>query len=795
MRGNQDSINKNQQVWTRRKVLGTLGLSGLGVFASTPVDAVEANELSNYLRYGTVADFQKDKTVREGACIQVLGYYQIGDGGDALYRVVKPEQLEKNNPWVLPLQNNLIACLLNVKSVNYRMFGAVGDSVNDDGQQILKAHLYANWKRVPVVNMSGEYWLRNGLNIPIQTSLYLGQTIFHIDEKRNTNNQPYFSVQSKLKPKNIEWSAEIKKRFIQALKPGLQVFPELEPYRNCFIIVKDDKDRVGFRAGERYNGSSWAREDFFYVEEHGRIIGDITWPFKNYTSLVAYPAEDQYLEVDGGTFYISGDIPGETNTGYKRNGFNISRSRTIIRNQWVGLEPGRKDVSMSPRSGFYTFSRTYDILLENVRVLPWEQDREGTARDVTAGTYGIGVTRVMKATFRNVIAEGGPIHWGVFGNNLIKDFFVDSCQFNRIDVHFHGWNIHIKDSKIGYRGITVTGGGELLIENTNCSNRFFVSFRRDYGAKWDGNITIRNCRYYPAPGNFHAVLFFQPADFEYGYPTGMAHSIKVENLTIDYKDHPDIGETCWLIQTPDFSVSKGGDRQFFPGQVLMKDISVVGRHKGVRLLKLHDPSYYQVTKAGKLTDYQLDTNATLIFENIDLEEINEQSEDPDKDHHLFVKIAKKPDYMTNSLYPAIFIIHCNGLKGLLQNMAANVDIKHSTIRQFTCSEKDKLHGKLTFWDCTFAPVSEVIPENSQYYKLDTLLGTSFTNCRVHAPFINGKPATDQLSSIGFIDMNRSVKFNHLNTRLGGEIIAAYKDQKERIENSFVAMLANHYETE
>lgn len=788
-------MNDDQKLWTRRKILGTLGLGGLGALATTPMQAAEKIDTDHIYSYGVLADLKHDKTLQDGSVVQILGYYQVGDGGNAFYKISTPKQVEKDNPWPVPLNNGLVACLLNVQCVNYKMFGGVGDGVNDDCEQVLNAHRYANWKRVPVINMSGEYWLKKGMEIPIQTNVYFGQTIFHIDEKSNSNNKSYFSVQSRVKPTEIKWSAEVKDRFVNALKPGLQVFPELEPYRNCFIIVQDSNDRLGFRAGARYKGTSWAREDFFYVEEHGRIVGDITWPFKDYTSLVAYPAEDHYLEIDGGTFYISGDIPGEKLTGYKRNGFSVARSRTIIKNQWVGLEPGKQDISMNPRSGFYTFTRAYDVTLENVRVIPWEQDREGTARDVGAGTYGIGVTRVMKAVFRNVIAEGGPVHWGVFGNNLIKDFIIDSCQLNRIDVHFHGWNIHIKDSKIGYRGVTVTGGGELLIENTSCSNRFFVSFRRDYGAKWEGNITIKNCRYHPAPGNSHAVLFFQPADFEYGYPTGMAHSINVENLVIDYKDHPEIDSACWLVQTPDFAISKGGDRQFFPRQILMKDIRVVGRGKGVRLLKLHDPSHYTLSKAGNLTDYQLETNALMLFEDIDLEEITEQSADSENDQHIFVKLSRDANYQPDSLYPAVFISRCNGFRGLFQNIAANIDIKHSTIRRLTCSEDDKLHGKLTFWDCSFAPQSESEPQpqQSHYFTLASSMGTNFTNCSVHAPLIYGKFDVGQLDATGFIQMNRSIKFNHLNTRLGGEVLAAYKNQKNSIKSSFVAMLANHYE--
>src|SRR5690606_24140395 len=50
---------------------------------------------------------------------------------------------------------------------------------------------------------------------------------------------------------------------------------------------------------------------------------------------------------------------------------------------------------------------------------------------------------MLNSTFRNVTAEGSMLHWGVFGTNLNKDFRLEKCQLNRVDVHFHCWNLTI----------------------------------------------------------------------------------------------------------------------------------------------------------------------------------------------------------------------------------------------------------------------------------------------------------------------------------------------------------------
>ena len=90
-------------------------------------------------------------------------------------------------------------------------------------------------------------------------------------------------------------------------------------------------------------GVSWlpqavAAMQFFYVEEEGRIIGDIAWEFKDFTSVAATPCNDNYLVIEGGGFYFSGDTP-DGSSGYHQHGISVQRSRAIIR--------GRKTIAAS----------------------------------------------------------------------------------------------------------------------------------------------------------------------------------------------------------------------------------------------------------------------------------------------------------------------------------------------------------------------------------------------------------------------------------------------------------------
>ncbi|MBT3601565.1 MAG: hypothetical protein HN521_00740, partial [Candidatus Latescibacteria bacterium] len=432
---------------SRRKAIAGIGLSGaaLAQYATTALAQENTMNEENITvtRYATTHALKSQTTHKEGEWVETIGFHIPGDGGAALYHIEKHnKETQPNGADRVDLGNNWVAILHESKAVNYKMFGAIGDGENNDGVQIKLAHEYANTHHVPVVNLSGEYWIQDTHNIPILTNVSWGQTTLHINEKFNSKRQPRFVVQNDNPKKDLSQDQALKSALLEKLKPGVQLIPELAAYAGHLFTVEDEGDRIGIRAGN-YSKRGWAREELFYVEEEGRIIGDIAWEFKNLTEITATPCNDNYLIIEGGGFYFSGDSGNEDSKGYHHHGFSVQRSRTIIREQWMGLEKGNRDISMEPRRGFYSFSGVYDTALENIRAMPWEKNRTDKDKVLAAGTYGIGGARMLNCAFRNLTAEGGWVAWGVFGTNLNKNFRVDNCRLNRIDVHFHCWNLHI----------------------------------------------------------------------------------------------------------------------------------------------------------------------------------------------------------------------------------------------------------------------------------------------------------------------------------------------------------------
>ena len=95
--------------------------------------------------------------------------------------------------------------------------------------------------------------------------------------------------------------------------------------------------------------------------------------------------------------------------------------------------------------------------------------------------------------------------------------------------------------------------------------------------------------------------------------------------------------------------------------------------------------------------------------------------------------------------------------------------------------------------------SEFVPEVEEgaerIYDLDSELGVSFSDCTIYIPEKAGKKLPECLSKIGFVQINKQVRFNHSNTRLGNDIIQYCKSKSIKLDPNFIGMLKSHHELE
>lgn len=779
--------NQDQEgLFSRRKMLSVLGVAGLSGMSTTAVarekEIQKKADKSPCIFYDSVVEMKQDRSLKEGDCIETKGYYEAGDGGHAKYQVIKsPEKADEGG--IIALRSGLAAELINVDKVNYKMFGARSDGKNDDGEQIKAAHHYANENDIPVENTRGDFWIGKTDNIVIQTDVHWGKTVFHIDERQNTRTAR-FKVSGRRESIKITLSDMDKKAVLEGLKNKDTNIPALARYADSLIVIVDANDKVGARqGGNAHPGRN--KQDFFVVEEDGRILGEVFLDFKDYTSLTVYPAERSYLTIEGGTFFLSGHSSDVLDKGYMSNGIQVQRSRTIIKNQWVGVEPGNKDIAMLSRSGFYSFSRAYDLQLKNVRLIPWEKTRGTKETNVPQGTYGISGNVIMNVLFSNITAEAGRIHWGVFGTNYTKNIRLEKCTLNRFDVHSYGYNIHILDSQIGAKGITVTGGGELRVENSSCRGSALITFRSDYGSRWDGDILVRNCTYYPAGVSAGALLRYATRDVDYMYNIGYGRSITIEDVKIDYEENAASGTVFWLIAVSSIKSYEKSGKLFFPDHIALKNISVKGREKGVRIMRVPSPDSFLLPKKFSYDGSFLSCNAKILLENIQLEHTSLGGS-----HISFDPLNGTPD--EKSLVPFVRIKDCDNV---ICNMGRNLGelmLEDSVIDHVSLGGEEKYKGSVTFVNCKFRPYYA----KDKVLRLDTVLGTSFVNCQLFLPQYSDTAPEDLLTLYSdFMKINGKVRFSHLGTRLGQDVLSYLKNKSVQLSPEFIVRLKAHHELE
>lgn len=107
--------------------------------------------------FDTIARLQKSFWLREGQVVEVLGYYEAGDGAGHK-RIIASEDDGSG----VQLNNGLWANIVHNGEVNVSWFGAKGDGVTDDTEAIQKALDFSK-----IVELDAKYYIVSStLNIP-----------------------------------------------------------------------------------------------------------------------------------------------------------------------------------------------------------------------------------------------------------------------------------------------------------------------------------------------------------------------------------------------------------------------------------------------------------------------------------------------------------------------------------------------------------------------------------------------------------------------------------------------------
>ena len=267
------------------------------------------------------------------------------------------------------------------------------------------------------------------------------------------------------------------------------------------------------------------------------------------------------------------------------------------------------------------------------------------------GSYLLGSNYAAEIILDNVNAVQG---WGSIGLNKSRDLIVTNSTLNRVDGHYHLFDIDVNHTKLHEFGVLIgVGGGYLRV--TNCTKylgsqtdltgtsvntidktrRSVIYMRDDYGSYFDGDITVDNVVYKmsreltfssaseTAPGILSCVSFnagvstTSPTTPDYGYaaPVPWGTAVTVKNITVEVFN--DALLDSWLTFV---AINYNGNyilpSALMPSSITVKDIKYSKPPRTAKIAPVILPDLRGTTAAVASTNNRAFFNSIINIENI-----------------------------------------------------------------------------------------------------------------------------------------------------------------------------------
>ena len=412
--------------------------------------------------------------------------------------------------------------------VTYEQFGAKGDGKTDDMSAIVSAHEYANEYGLSVfAGETSTYYIGGKAKTAvIKTDTDWSTASFVIDDKNVENRSSWIF---NIAPERSSYSLGdvISPLKIDAETIGVSLDSE------SLVVLYDSNVKRYIRKGANQNSGS-SQTDVILVDENGNISADtpLIWDFDAVTAATVYPIDKEVLTVSGGRFTTLANAAPSEYTYYTR-GIQVRRSNTVIDGIYHDVKDEGK--TGAPYSAFVSISCCADVTVKDSTFTGHKRyETVGSAgTSVAMGTYDIGANTAVNAKFINCnqtndITDGN--YWGIAGTNYCKNLTYDGCAFSRFDAHQGVRNANIKNSVLGHHGIKLIGMGTALIENTTVMSKNFIDLRDDYGSTWNGEIIIRNCKFYPSEVIGYVISATNSEDHDFGYTCYLPERVEIDGF-------------------------------------------------------------------------------------------------------------------------------------------------------------------------------------------------------------------------------------------------------------------------
>ena len=117
--------------------------------------------LAGMIVFDNVADMKLAENLVNGSKVSTMGYYQVNDGGNALYKVrtITNKDIVDEKSIIALYNNNLVAVLISNININVKQFGAYGDGIHDDTSSLQTAIDYCTANKLNlIINSCQNYY-------------------------------------------------------------------------------------------------------------------------------------------------------------------------------------------------------------------------------------------------------------------------------------------------------------------------------------------------------------------------------------------------------------------------------------------------------------------------------------------------------------------------------------------------------------------------------------------------------------------------------------------------------------
>lgn len=670
---------------------------------------------------------------------------------------------------------------LSERALNPLWFGAKGDGETDDGLAIKACHEYANEHGYVVEYPKGySFLISETSEIPIETNTDTrgAKLIINDDPSTVNRNLPVFVVPDF--PSTTHTNDEVTEEIASLIHRGYHgQIPILASGQRRFVEIFDDNDLIIERYGDYQGSAPKPRQDIFRIDSSGYVMDDILYDFNGVTRAVVHEVPLNPLILQVGEVETFGKNIRTQGNYFERN-FHIRRSNVIVN----GL--AYKDIDDSPtkqsRRGIIKTEHCCQVWINGFNAVP----------SLSQGSYLISNHSTLDLFFNGVRCDGGQEdRWRCHASYMCKKVTVFNSEMNGFDAHDPISYVYFLRSKIGYRGISITGWGDLVIKDVEFHSQSPIHFRGDYGSTWNGNIYVDNVTHIPLGASFARFFVVSPqVDHDFGIPTTLGKDfVRINGLYVKDRNQS-------IARYSIFQIDCGTDNPITPArdyfkicpEISIKDVTRDGFSaesnergvlpfwiRGFRNLRAHRDGYFNQNSNGTI---DIDENIGINLTNVNLDNSNPFApSDSDRVSNLFrplpstvfnYSVAK--DYSDDFLIPKFKIKSCTNVFASLKGLKGIIEAEDSTIRTAVNTLGGGTQSKTKFEGCKIEPYFDRDADFKSSIRGSRLL-TKFINCEFLLPIHQlGRVSADSTHVLMVYELFANIT-NAANIAIGAELLS------------------------